>query len=103
MKCSKLLGRGNSFYFCSNSISDSIHLDWNDKKIQSCINGEEGRDLLKHSILKSQELKLRLSATLLIDGKLACIHDSVWKNCSMGHEVSDFRREIAKASAELNP
>ncbi|BGP45725.1 hypothetical protein JCM10450v2_001555 [Rhodotorula kratochvilovae] len=76
--------------------------EWNDA-LASCVEGKEGRELLRKSIRRAEKLEVRKSCTVLIEEEPVCIHDGTWKSCPGGHEVRDFAREVRDAWVKLNP
>ncbi|PWZ00361.1 hypothetical protein BCV70DRAFT_199649 [Testicularia cyperi] len=76
---------------------------WDKDGIASCAHGSKGRKLLRNSVVSSRDRNISLSCTILIEGKTRCIRDGgSWKNCDMGHEVSDFVAEIERAWLRKN-
>ncbi|KAI8393730.1 uncharacterized protein BYT42DRAFT_552048 [Radiomyces spectabilis] len=62
--------------------------------VASCIDGQQGIDLLHSSVDRTQSLGVTKSCTVFINNKLRCIHDGSWKECDGGSRVEDFVRTI---------
>lgn len=76
--------------------------DWNRSGVGNCVDNGEGTQLLKQSIQNSDSLGITKSCTIMISGKLRCIHDGDWEQCEGGHSVADFVRSIKEEYARLN-
>ncbi|GAA6054872.1 hypothetical protein JCM3770_004262 [Rhodotorula araucariae] len=76
--------------------------EWNDD-LKGCVEGRQGRELLRASIRRAKRLGVQKSCTVLIEEEQVCIHDGTWKACPGGHEVRDFAREVREAWLALNP
>jgi len=82
--------------------------NWQDSGVGECAGldgegkGEEGVQLLKASVQKSQDLGIQKSCTVIINGKQVCIHDGGWKRCKDGHAPEDFIRQINEVYEDLN-
>ncbi|KDN37251.1 hypothetical protein K437DRAFT_296604 [Tilletiaria anomala UBC 951] len=77
---------------------------WENDGVEACIDGKEGRDLLLESVKASKKAGIKNSCTILIDSKPICTRDdNQWKNCSSGHDVSDFVHAIEVVHKRLNP
>lgn len=66
------------------------------QKLNSCISEEgEGIDLLRASILRSQENNVTKSCTVRLAGKTRCIRDGgKWYDCPGGSSVEDLIHDI---------
>lgn len=64
--------------------------------INHCISDEgHGAELLRESVLRSQQNGIRKSCTVRLEGKVRCIRDGgKWYDCPGGSEVSDLVDEI---------
>lgn len=67
------------------------------EKLNRCISDEgHGVELLRNSVLRSQENNVTKSCTVRLAGKVRCIRDGgKWYDCPGGSEVSDLVRDIA--------
>jgi hypothetical protein len=69
--------------------------------VNDCISdiGERGgAAMLRRSVLWSEHVGARISATVRVAGKVVCIRDDgEWKECEGGHEVRDLVREVEEA------
>ncbi|KAI0796787.1 hypothetical protein C8Q75DRAFT_862589 [Abortiporus biennis] len=87
--------------------ADVAGIDWNG--ITGACAGQdhpesagEGIELLKKSVLKTTELGVTKSCTILINNKAVCVHDETWKDCEGGHAPEDFIRQINDEYEKLN-
>jgi hypothetical protein len=64
--------------------------------------GKEGIQLLQESVHQSEELHIKSSCSILINGKTVCVHDGTWKNCDGGHEPEDFVKRIEDEFKKIN-
>lgn len=80
---------------------------WDDEEeevgMQTCINGDTGKEFLIESLTQSQELGITTSCSIIITGKVRCIHDGDWKSCETGHTPQEFEEFIRKEYNRLNP
>ncbi|KDQ15337.1 hypothetical protein BOTBODRAFT_158124 [Botryobasidium botryosum FD-172 SS1] len=81
----------------------TVDLDLDQSGISQCISGPEGASLLQASVRQSEQLGIRSSCTILINGAVRCVHDGTWKECNGGYEVSDFVESINEEYDALNP
>lgn len=60
--------------------------------------------LLEHftTVKEAKHRNISKSCTIIINDKLACVHDGSWKNCTSGHEASDFKKYIKREYDDLN-
>ncbi|KAF8592171.1 hypothetical protein K439DRAFT_1610579 [Ramaria rubella] len=70
--------------------------------MKSCVESEEGSDLLKASVKQSQDLGIEKSCTIMISGKTRCIRDGAWKECELGHSVEEIVSYIKDEYQKLN-
>ncbi|KAI0092070.1 hypothetical protein BDY19DRAFT_990816 [Irpex rosettiformis] len=90
------------------NCAKSSGIDWENSGVGECVGldasgtAPEGVDLLKESILQTEEMGIVKSCTILINDKPVCIHDETWKECENGHRVEDFVRQINEEYARLN-
>ncbi|KIJ46514.1 hypothetical protein M422DRAFT_29329 [Sphaerobolus stellatus SS14] len=72
--------------------------------MRTCIEDRnQGLELLKRSAKETAGLGVTTSCSILITGKIRCIHDSDWKQCETGHEEEDFLKFIQDEYTRLNP
>jgi len=79
-----------------------IKKDYEADGVKECVEGPVGAALLRESVRWSQHLGIKNSCSILINGKIICVKDGVWKQCEGGHEVSDFVRQVETTFEELN-
>ncbi|GAA5942410.1 uncharacterized protein JCM15063_006238 [Sporobolomyces koalae] len=86
--CAKVVGREwtTAMEECAQDSSDS-----------------QGARLFKKSVARSNKLAIEKSCTIMINERKVCVHDGVWKDCSIGHEVGDFVAEIKREYSRHNP
>ncbi|KAI0832295.1 hypothetical protein BC628DRAFT_1310066 [Trametes gibbosa] len=83
-------------------------IDWENSGAGACAGlegsgkGEEGVRLLQQSVAVTQQMGIRKSCTIMINGKRVCIHDETWKECEGGHSPKDFIRQIEEEYNKLN-
>jgi len=67
-------------------------------RINNCISDEgHGSELLRHSVLRSQENNVTKSCTVRLAGEVRCIRDGgKWYDCPGGSEVADLVGDIEK-------
>lgn len=77
--------------------------DW-DAEVASCADGKEGRQLLRDSVTRVKQMGIKKSCSIIINGKVVCVHDGRWKDCDEldGHEAFDFASYIKRESEKLN-
>jgi len=81
----------------------TIGHDWDEEPgLRECAEGPQGRALLRESVKLGKQMNLEKSCSILINNELVCIHDGRWKQCDLGHEVSDFVREVNEVYDRLN-
>jgi hypothetical protein len=98
----KRIGEESLAKQCIQAIGGVPH--WESDGVEDCAIGERGRVLLKDSIDRVEEHGITNSATLQIEGETVCIRDNgQWKDCTAGHETSDWVRQIEKAYLRKNP
>ncbi|KAF8307632.1 hypothetical protein DL93DRAFT_2087894 [Clavulina sp. PMI_390] len=78
-------------------------IDWVGSGIEECVNGEEGKELLRKSGERVRSLGIEKSCTMIINDRVRCIKDGEWQPCEGGHEPADFVRTINEEYARLNP
>jgi len=68
------------------------------EKVNKCISEEgHGSELLRNSVLRSQENNVTKSCTIRLAGDVRCIRDGgKWYDCPGGSEVKDLVRDIEK-------
>ncbi|PWN45377.1 hypothetical protein IE81DRAFT_285439, partial [Ceraceosorus guamensis] len=77
---------------------------WEDDGIKRCAEGKLGRKLLAKSLQDAHKSDIVNSATLQIDGNTICVRDGgEWKQCTGGHEPTDWVRAIEDAYRARNP
>jgi len=64
--------------------------------------GSEGVALLKESVLLTEQMNVKKSCTIVINGRAVCVHDETWKKCERGHHVNDFVEQIEEEYERLN-
>ena len=66
------------------------------QRLNSCISDEgEGIDLLRASILRSQQNNVTKSCTIRLAGKIRCIRDGgKWYDCPGGSSVEELVKDI---------
>ncbi|KAG9126032.1 hypothetical protein FRC07_005150 [Ceratobasidium sp. 392] len=79
-----------------------VGLDWEQSGIGACVEGDEGKRLLRESVEYSKREGIRTSCTMIINGRVRCIRDSTWKECDGGHTPADFVRRINSEYDKLN-
>ncbi|KAL5527769.1 hypothetical protein ACEPAG_6570 [Sanghuangporus baumii] len=88
--------------------ADTAKFDWLGSGVGLCAGedgsgkGEEGIQLLKDSVRRTEELGIEKSCTVLINNKPVCIHDGAWKECQDGHAPEDFIKQINAEYEKLN-
>jgi len=69
-------------------------IPWDDedgrKGMKGCVEGDEGKELLKASVRRSKDMGIEKSCTIVISGKKRCVRDGTWKECETGHTVEEF-------------
>jgi hypothetical protein len=64
----------------------SIGYSWTESGVADCVEGEQGKELLLASVVRSRdELKQSKSCTILVGGKKRCVHDGGWYDCDVSH------------------
>lgn len=68
------------------------------EQVNDCLSDEGiGTELLRKSILRSQEYNVTKSCTVRLAGQFRCIRDGgKWYDCPGGSEVADLVRDIEK-------
>jgi hypothetical protein len=68
------------------------------QQLNSCISEEgEGIDMLRDSIIRSQDNNVTKSCTVRLAGEVRCIRDGgEWYDCPGGSSVDDLVRDINK-------
>ncbi|BGP53598.1 hypothetical protein JCM8202_001481 [Rhodotorula sphaerocarpa] len=84
------------------SCAEVARHEWGNRE-QHCVEGKEGKHLLRKSVKRARKLGVERSATILLNERIICVHDGTWKDCPGGHEVVDFVREIEAEWKRLNP
>jgi len=79
----------------------AVRIDWEGSGVAKCVQGREGTRLLKESAERTKEMGVSKSCTILIEGRVRCIHDGSWYDCDEGHEVGDFVRSIEREWEKL--
>lgn len=97
---SKLSELGDSAI--AQKCATALKLDWTSASLQKCLTTHHGTSLLQHSIKSASKLGITKSCSILIEDKIICVHDGVWKDCPGGHEVVDFVETVRAASQKLN-
>jgi hypothetical protein len=70
------------------SCLESIGYSWLDSGVSDCVEGEQGKELLLASVVRSRdELKQGKSCTILVGGKKMCVHDGGWYDCDVSRET----------------
>ena len=74
------------------------------QKINDCISDEgEGIDLLRASVIRSQENNVTKSCTVRLDNKIRCIRDGgEWYDCLGGSNASDLIQDVKDLYKKLN-
>jgi len=86
----------------------SAGIDWEESGVGECIGmdgsakGKEGIRLLKENIQMTEQLGIKKSCTVLINGRAVCVHDGTWKECEGGHTANDFVKQINSEYDRLN-
>ncbi|KAF8655252.1 hypothetical protein AX16_003155 [Volvariella volvacea WC 439] len=86
----------------------TAEINWEESGVGECAGitgdgrGAEGIRLLQKSVNETQRRGIVKSCTILINGRLACIHDGSWQSCEGGHTVKDFVRQINEEYDRLN-
>jgi len=89
---------------CANTAG----IDWETSGTGQCAGfdgsgkGSEGVALLKESVLLTEQMNVKTSCTVVINGRPVCVHDETWKNCERGHHVNDFVEQIEEEYERLN-
>ncbi|CCL99423.1 uncharacterized protein FIBRA_01441 [Fibroporia radiculosa] len=98
------IGLAETALQCANTAK----IDWEASGVGACTGldgsgtASEGVQLLQESVRASQELGIKNSCTVLINGKQVCIHDGTWKQCENGHTPHDFIKQINEEYNRLN-
>ncbi|KAH9811247.1 secreted protein [Melampsora americana] len=74
--------------------------DWDE--IQSCVEGNEGLELLHASVREALVLPVLKSCSIYINRRMICMHDSSWKQCPSGHAPTDFIKLIESEYKKIN-
>ncbi|GJJ07105.1 hypothetical protein Clacol_001305 [Clathrus columnatus] len=82
-------------------------IPWEDEGEESgmktCIESDVGKNLLVSSLTQTQKLGITKSCSIMISGKIRCIHDGIWVNCETGHTSEEFETFIRQEYDRLNP
>ncbi|KAF8524610.1 hypothetical protein BU17DRAFT_42816 [Hysterangium stoloniferum] len=82
------------------------NIPWEDQNgsqgMKSCVESAKGERLLRKSVAHSASLGITKSCSIMISGKIRCIHDSTWKDCETGHTQEEFKEYIQKEYVRLN-
>ncbi|KAG0150026.1 hypothetical protein CROQUDRAFT_38946 [Cronartium quercuum f. sp. fusiforme G11] len=73
------------------------------KEVRKCVEGAQGRTLLRSSVLEARDLHVLKSCSIYLNRQLVCMHDSSWKQCPSGHTPSDFISLIKEEYEKINP
>ncbi|KAF7965816.1 hypothetical protein HWV62_41727 [Athelia sp. TMB] len=90
------------------SCAETANIDWENDGTGQCAGkegsgkGAEGIRLLKESVIATEELGIRSSCTVMINGRPVCVHDGDWKTCEGGHTTADFVHQIKQEYDLLN-
>lgn len=71
--------------------------------IEKCIDGAEGKRLMRESAAAVKAAKVERSCTVVIDGKKRCVRDGGrWYDCPGGSSEADFVASLCQAYAAKN-
>ncbi|KAI5455118.1 hypothetical protein NCC49_002389 [Naganishia albida] len=89
----------------------AVGVNWEESGVAGCVGeagandatsgGKEGQALLLESVERLIDLDVTKSCTILLEGKIRCVHDGSWKNCDDGHEILDFVHSIDREYERL--
>ncbi|UZJ56774.1 hypothetical protein CBS101457_006094 [Exobasidium rhododendri] len=97
----KRIGQESLVKQCLGAIGGVLH--WEEDGIQECCEGPRGKQLLIESLEEVEKRKISNSATLQIEGETICVRDNAqWKQCSNGHDTSDWVKQIEEAYRQKN-
>ncbi|KAG9091876.1 hypothetical protein FS749_016167 [Ceratobasidium sp. UAMH 11750] len=103
LRCLNYQGRDQIGHLdVSRKCARIVGLDWDQSGIAACVEGDEGKSLLRESLKYSKRNNIRTSCTMIINGRVRCIRDSTWKECDGGHAPADFIHRINLEYDKLN-
>lgn len=62
----------------------TVKIPWVDSGVQTCVEGNEGNELLQNSVARSKAAEIHTSCTITVQDKVRCVHDGAWRNCEVG-------------------
>lgn len=67
-------------------------------ELNKCVSDDgNGEELLRASVLRSQDAGVQRSCTVRVDGETWCVRDGgKWKGCDGGHDVQDLVDEVKR-------
>jgi hypothetical protein len=76
---------------CHRKISNQ-KISW--AQIQKCVDSNRSNELFYQALERTRLASAKKSCTIHLNGKLWCIHDGSWSQCSEGHDEISLLRAI---------
>lgn len=76
---------------CAKELGDH-RISWS--SVQWCVQSNRGNQLFHQALERTRRASAKKSCTIHLNGRLWCIHDGGWTQCSQGHDPISLARAI---------